>query len=129
MANHLLTSLQLSPLYEVTQPFEWMNLISMPGKTNFFEKRNGDYQLAGGHAVGIGQGVFASRGVLIEYQGNEKKEFFFSYDSWKTIEPASLSKTFGRRNSSMSYRRTLAAPLMLKALSRDDNFRRPGFTR
>jgi hypothetical protein len=33
-------------LYDVEQPFEWMELISISGKTNFFEKRVGDYQKA-----------------------------------------------------------------------------------
>ena len=28
-------------------PFDWMDLISLQGKTNFFEKRVGDYQKAG----------------------------------------------------------------------------------
>ena len=28
-------------------PFDWMELISLQGKTNFFEKRVGDYQRAG----------------------------------------------------------------------------------
>jgi hypothetical protein len=30
--------------YNVTNPFEWMDMISLQGKTNFFEKRVGDYQ-------------------------------------------------------------------------------------
>ena len=28
-------------------PFDWMNLISLQGKTNFFEKRVGEYSKAG----------------------------------------------------------------------------------
>lgn len=48
VANHLLHTIHLPPLYsDAEQPFEWMNLISMSGKTNFFEKRVGDYQKAG----------------------------------------------------------------------------------
>ena len=31
----------------VSNPFPWMELISMQGKTNFFEKRVGEYQKAG----------------------------------------------------------------------------------
>jgi len=33
--------------YNATNPFEWMDMISLQGKTNFFEKRVGDYQKAG----------------------------------------------------------------------------------
>ena len=34
-------------MYNVENPFEWMDMISLQGKTNFFEKRVGDYQKAG----------------------------------------------------------------------------------
>jgi len=47
VADHLLTSLGFSKLYGTANPFEWMELISLQGKTNFFEKRVGDYQKAG----------------------------------------------------------------------------------
>jgi ribonucleotide reductase beta subunit family protein with ferritin-like domain len=30
----------------VANPFDWMELISLEGKTNFFEKKVGDYALA-----------------------------------------------------------------------------------
>jgi ribonucleotide reductase beta subunit family protein with ferritin-like domain len=33
--------------YMATNPFEWMDMISLQGKTNFFEKRVGDYQKSG----------------------------------------------------------------------------------
>jgi ribonucleoside-diphosphate reductase subunit M2 len=33
--------------YETENPFDWMDLISLEGKTNFFEKRVGEYQKAG----------------------------------------------------------------------------------
>jgi ribonucleotide reductase beta subunit family protein with ferritin-like domain len=46
VANNLLNNLNLDSLYDVEQPFEWMELISISGKTNFFEKRVGDYQKA-----------------------------------------------------------------------------------
>ena len=36
-----------APLYHASNPFDWMNLISMQGKTNFFERRVGEYQKAG----------------------------------------------------------------------------------
>jgi ribonucleotide reductase beta subunit family protein with ferritin-like domain len=30
-------------IYDATNPFEWMELISLEGKTNFFERRVGEY--------------------------------------------------------------------------------------
>jgi len=33
--------------FNVENPFEWMDMISLQGKTNFFEKRVGEYQKAG----------------------------------------------------------------------------------
>ena len=38
--------LSLSKMYDVENPFDWMELISLQGKTNFFEKRVGEYQKA-----------------------------------------------------------------------------------
>lgn len=46
-ADRLLTALGHPKLYHATNPFPWMDLISMEGKTNFFEKRVGEYQKAG----------------------------------------------------------------------------------
>ena len=46
VADHLLTSLGYNKKYNVQNPFEWMDLISMEGKTNFFEKRVGEYAKA-----------------------------------------------------------------------------------
>merc|ERR1711936_789165 len=47
VADRLLTALGHSKLFNVTNPFDWMELISLQGKTNFFEKRVGEYQKAG----------------------------------------------------------------------------------
>jgi len=47
VADHLLTSLGQSKFYNVDNPFDFMELISLQGKTNFFEKRVGEYQKAG----------------------------------------------------------------------------------
>jgi ribonucleoside-diphosphate reductase beta chain len=33
--------------YNVTNPFDFMDMISLQGKTNFFEKRVSEYQKAG----------------------------------------------------------------------------------
>ena len=46
VADRLLTSLKVRPLYNATNPFPWMEMISLQGKTNFFEKRVGEYALA-----------------------------------------------------------------------------------
>ncbi|KAI9060332.1 ribonucleotide reductase [Trametes sanguinea] len=39
VADHLLVSLGYDKLYNSTNPFDFMDMISMQGKTNFFEKR------------------------------------------------------------------------------------------
>jgi ribonucleotide reductase beta subunit family protein with ferritin-like domain len=46
IADHMLSSLNLSKLYNQENPFEWMELISLQGKTNFFEKRVSEYSVA-----------------------------------------------------------------------------------
>lgn len=46
-ADRLLFSLGCPKYYKVENPFEWMEMISLQGKTNFFEKRVGEYQKAG----------------------------------------------------------------------------------
>jgi ribonucleoside-diphosphate reductase beta chain len=47
VADHLLASLQVPKVYHTPNPFDWMEMISLEGKTNFFEKRVGEYQKAG----------------------------------------------------------------------------------
>merc|ERR1711957_660240 len=47
VGDRLLTALGHSKLFNSTNPFDWMELISLQGKTNFFEKRVGEYQKAG----------------------------------------------------------------------------------
>ncbi|XAR67894.1 Ribonucleoside-diphosphate reductase [Bertholletia excelsa] len=46
VADRLLGALGCSRVYGVQNPFDWMELISLQGKTNFFEKRVGEYQKA-----------------------------------------------------------------------------------
>lgn len=46
-ADRLLASLGYEKHYKTKNPFDWMGLISLEGKTNFFEKRVGEYQKAG----------------------------------------------------------------------------------
>ncbi len=47
VADRLLMSLGCEKAYGTANPFSWMDMISIQGKTNFFEKRVGDYQKAG----------------------------------------------------------------------------------
>jgi len=47
VADRLLVALGYSPIWKVTNPFDWMTVISLQGKTNFFEKRVGEYQKSG----------------------------------------------------------------------------------
>ncbi|KAH3680047.1 hypothetical protein WICPIJ_008428 [Wickerhamomyces pijperi] len=46
-ADRLLVSLGNKKFYNVSNPFDFMENISLAGKTNFFEKRVSDYQKAG----------------------------------------------------------------------------------
>merc|ERR1712183_644093 len=46
-ADRLLVALGVPRHYRTENPFEWMELISLQGKTNFFDKRVGEYQKAG----------------------------------------------------------------------------------
>jgi ribonucleoside-diphosphate reductase subunit M2 len=48
VANHLVTSMGFAKVFpEARNPFDWMELISLDGKTNFFERRVGEYAKAG----------------------------------------------------------------------------------
>jgi len=47
VADRLLLALGNERYYKSTNPFDFMENISLAGKTNFFEKRVGDYQKAG----------------------------------------------------------------------------------
>lgn len=47
VADRLLLELGCSKVYNSTNPFDFMEMISLQGKTNFFEKRVGEYQKAG----------------------------------------------------------------------------------
>jgi len=47
VADRLLVSLNCSKIFNAENPFPWMEMISLQGKTNFFEKRVGDYRKAG----------------------------------------------------------------------------------
>lgn len=47
VADRLLTELGCKKQFNVSNPFDFMEMISIQGKTNFFEKRVGEYQKAG----------------------------------------------------------------------------------
>lgn len=46
-ADRLILSLGEEKIYNTSNPFNWMEMISLSGKTNFFEKRVGEYSKAG----------------------------------------------------------------------------------
>merc|ERR1740127_28055 len=52
VADRLLVALGHPKIFNSKNPFDWMELISLQGKTNFFEKRVGEYQKAGVMASG-----------------------------------------------------------------------------
>jgi ribonucleoside-diphosphate reductase subunit M2 len=62
VADRLLLALGYPALYDAVNPFDWMEMISLQGKTNFFERRVGEYQKSGVMASldgGGGSGEFA----------------------------------------------------------------------
>lgn len=62
VADRLLVALGYPKLYRASNPFDFMELISLQGKTNFFEKRVGEYQKSG-------------------VMGNNKEDITFSTDA------------------------------------------------
>lgn len=65
VADRLLQALGNQKYYKATNPFDFMESISLAGKTNFFEKRVGDYQKAG---------VMASTNKKQVVEGQEEKK-------------------------------------------------------
>lgn len=65
-ADRLLQSLGVSKMFFVGNPFAWMTLISLQGKTNFFEKRVSEYALPN---VGVENG---SKPVIFAYDSDEE---------------------------------------------------------
>merc|ERR1719422_1112097 len=64
VADRLLAALGHSKLFRASNPFDWMELISLQGKTNFFEKRVGEYQKAGVMTNGTSQAE--SKGFVLD---------------------------------------------------------------
>ncbi|GMH57600.1 hypothetical protein TrST_g3979 [Triparma strigata] len=54
VADRLCRQLGVKNIYGTKNPFDWMDLISLQGKTNFFEKRVSEYQKAGVMGGGVG---------------------------------------------------------------------------
>ncbi len=52
VADHLLVALGNDKVYNATNPFDFMDMISLQGKTNFFEKRVSDYSKANMNMTG-----------------------------------------------------------------------------
>ena len=48
VADRLVVQLGYNKIYKTENPFDFMEMISLEGKTNFFEKRVGDYSLSSG---------------------------------------------------------------------------------
>jgi ribonucleotide reductase beta subunit family protein with ferritin-like domain len=46
VADRLSMQMGADKIYNVSNPFDWMEMISIEGKTNFFEKRVGEYAMA-----------------------------------------------------------------------------------
>lgn len=47
VADRLLTDLGYSKLYNTKNPFQWMEMLALEGKTNFFERKVSEYAKAG----------------------------------------------------------------------------------
>ena len=65
VADRLLVELGCEKVYRSENPFPFMDMINLEGKTNFFEKRVGEYQKAG---------------VMTSVGQSAKKQFVFSVD-------------------------------------------------
>ncbi|MDD7913595.1 ribonucleotide-diphosphate reductase subunit beta [Polaribacter ponticola] len=60
VADRLLLEFGCEKVYDSTNPFDFMEMISLEGKTNFFEKRVSEYQKAGVKSGGTGSISFDS---------------------------------------------------------------------
>ena len=60
VADRLLGELGCPKVYNATNPFDFMEMISLQGKTNFFEKRVSEYQKAGVMGDGTGNHSFTT---------------------------------------------------------------------
>ena len=58
VTDRLLVELGCEKKHNVTNPFDFMDMISLQGKTNFFEKRVPEYQKAGVLNNERGDGIY-----------------------------------------------------------------------
>lgn len=72
VADRLLVSLGNDKVYNSINPFDFMDMISLQGKTNFFEKRVSDYQKANVNHTAANEPLQASTKIL----------WVFSLHSW-----------------------------------------------
>ncbi len=79
VADRLLLALGNSKYYNSTNPFDFMESISLAGKTNFFEKRVGDYQKAGVMASAKEKET-GKDGQVVENKGANGGDFNFDED-------------------------------------------------
>ena len=59
VADRLLVALGCNKVWNATNPFDFMELISLQGKTNFFERRVGEYQQTGVAQTNSEQNTFS----------------------------------------------------------------------
>jgi ribonucleoside-diphosphate reductase subunit M2 len=79
VADHLLVQLGYEKLYGSENPFEFMELISLQGKTNFFEHRNSSYNKANA-SRNINNGSVDSTNKNINGEPTENKALSFDAD-------------------------------------------------
>jgi ribonucleoside-diphosphate reductase subunit M2 len=79
VADRLLLSLGNPKHYNATNPFDFMENISLAGKTNFFEKRVGDYQKAGVMA-GNQKTQDEGKGIFAEEKKEQENGGDFAFD-------------------------------------------------
>ncbi len=65
VADRLIAALGYTKIFNVSNPFDWMEMISLQGKTNFFEKRVGEYQKAGVMAA-VGSSASEAQAFTLE---------------------------------------------------------------
>ena len=65
VADRLLVALGYEKLYGTKNPFDFMEMVSLQGKTNFFEKRVGEYQKSGVMAS-LSEGAATARTFTME---------------------------------------------------------------
>ena len=69
VADRLLVALGCTKYYRVENPFDFMDLISLQGKTNFFERRVGEYQKSG-VTMSAHEKVFSTNSRLLKVGDN-----------------------------------------------------------